>query len=170
MQDGDREKDGNPQEAETDELEIDDVVRQNLNVEETILEDEDDEAVQRLQACDSPCEMEERLDALRQRREAKTQRPWVPRAPPPDPAWRPGQRPPRFFSRRECCRLQGFPEDFLLEATDRKCQDPGRFYHFIGNAVAPPVIQAIGHAVLAVLDAAAVCRKASDARFRSCEK
>merc|ERR1712151_387394 len=63
--------------------------------------------------------------------------------------WRPA--PPRFFTQRECCRLQGFPETFLLVAPNRRCKDPERFYHFIGNAVAPPVIQAIGSCLLRVL-------------------
>lgn len=46
---------------------------------------------------------------------------------------------PRFFTHRECARLMGFPEDFRIDAN----VDPNRFYHQIGNAVCPPVVQAI---------------------------
>lgn len=59
---------------------------------------------------------------------------------------------PRFFTRRECCRLMGFPDDFVLESPARRCKDPERFYHFIGNAVVPPVIRSLGKAILQVLD------------------
>ena len=52
--------------------------------------------------------------------------------------------PPRFFSPRECARLQGFPESFVVDA----CRDNNRFYHQIGNAVSPPVIGAIGFQIV----------------------
>lgn len=55
--------------------------------------------------------------------------------------------PPRFFTERECCRLQGFDDSFRLG-------DHGqthRFYHCIGNAVCPPVIREIGKAALRAL-------------------
>jgi len=61
--------------------------------------------------------------------------------------------PPRFFTHRECCRLQGFPEDFVLRsrrATARN-RTSERFYHFIGNAVVPPVVRALGESLLGVL-------------------
>jgi len=53
---------------------------------------------------------------------------------------------PRFFSPRECCRMQGFPESFIIPAA---CEGGGRdkgslrLYHMIGNAVCPPVVQSI---------------------------
>ena len=47
-------------------------------------------------------------------------------------------RTPRFFTQRECCRLQGFPETFRIPA--QREGDEGRFYYQIGNAVAPPMI------------------------------
>lgn len=55
--------------------------------------------------------------------------------------------PPRFFTERECCRLQGFDDSF-------KIGDHGqvhRFYHCIGNAVCPPVVCEIGKAALRAL-------------------
>ena len=57
---------------------------------------------------------------------------------------------PRFFTPRECARLQGFPEAFSLTA----CDNPGRFYHQIGNAVSPPIVAAVAHALLEVLESA----------------
>lgn len=45
---------------------------------------------------------------------------------------------PRFLTQRECCRLQGFPERFVIPS--EHAGDDGRFYHQIGNAVVPPVI------------------------------
>jgi len=54
---------------------------------------------------------------------------------------------PRFFSPRECARLMGFPEAYLLhlsgEAAPLARQRVGRLYRQIGNAVCPPVIAAI---------------------------
>ena len=46
---------------------------------------------------------------------------------------------PRFFTPRECARLQGFPEDFKIDL----CANPNRFYFMIGNSVCPLVISAI---------------------------
>jgi len=48
--------------------------------------------------------------------------------------------PPRFFTHRECARLMGFPELYTIEGAN---VDPNRFYHQIGNAVCPPVVQAV---------------------------
>lgn len=61
-----------------------------------------------------------------------------------------GERPPppRFFTLRECCRLQGFPDTFATRSRSRRCQDPMRFYHLIGNAVVPRVVGAIAAATL----------------------
>lgn len=54
---------------------------------------------------------------------------------------------PRFFTERECCRLQGF--DDSLEVSD--CGKNHRFYHVINNAVVPPVVAEIAKALLAAL-------------------
>ena len=55
---------------------------------------------------------------------------------------------PRFFTRRECCRLQGFP-DWYGTNDGRAEKDSLRFYHMIGNAVAPPVVKDIAAQMLA---------------------
>ncbi len=44
---------------------------------------------------------------------------------------------PRRITVRECARLQGFPEDFLLHEQD------GKAYHQLGNSVSVPVIEAV---------------------------
>ncbi|CAE8626648.1 unnamed protein product [Polarella glacialis] len=54
---------------------------------------------------------------------------------------------PRFFTPRECARLQGFPEEFVIDA----CRNPNRFYHHVGNAAVPPVIRAIATVMLSEL-------------------
>jgi len=59
----------------------------------------------------------------------------VPRDPPHNP---------RFFTQRECARLQGFPESFPAEGFD--------FYHFIGNAVTAPVVAVLAGAILCHLE------------------
>ena len=51
---------------------------------------------------------------------------------------------PRFFSPRECCRLMGFPEGFVVPGdADSRSGEVGRFYQQIGNAV--PVNLAKAH-------------------------
>ncbi|CAE8653427.1 unnamed protein product [Polarella glacialis] len=57
----------------------------------------------------------------------------------------PLRSPPRFFSPIECARLQGFSDSFA-KTYELKCKDPHRFYHLVGNAVCPPVVQALGEA------------------------
>jgi len=52
---------------------------------------------------------------------------------------------PRFFTPRECARLQGFPETFKL-SLDRL--NSNRVYHHLGNAVCPPIIAAIGESMI----------------------
>jgi len=47
---------------------------------------------------------------------------------------------PRFFTPRECCRLQGFPEDFMIP-TERHLVS--QFYRQIGNAVSIPCVVAV---------------------------
>eukprot|EP00928_Gymnodinium_smaydae_P028898 TRINITY_DN21915_c0_g1_i3.p1 TRINITY_DN21915_c0_g1~~TRINITY_DN21915_c0_g1_i3.p1 ORF type:complete len:576 (-),score=136.39 TRINITY_DN21915_c0_g1_i3:127-1782(-) len=121
------------------------LVPQNRASAETACGDEEEQALS-----DPAAEVEAALDRAYA---SEAHANWVPRAPRPAPAWRRGQPPPRYFTQRECCRLQGFPETFALRSTGRKCQDPNRFYHYIGNAVVPPVINAIGKELLKVLRA-----------------
>lgn len=52
---------------------------------------------------------------------------------------------PRFLTERECARLMGFPESYKF------IPKGFRSYHYIGNAVCPPVIEAIGIEILKVL-------------------
>eukprot|EP00041_Stephanoeca_diplocostata_P029468 m.870569 g.870569 ORF g.870569 m.870569 type:complete len:653 (-) comp23567_c0_seq1:2018-3976(-) len=47
---------------------------------------------------------------------------------------------PRFYTPRECARLMGFPEDFVI---DEVCKSKNRIYHQMGNAVVPPVVASI---------------------------
>jgi len=49
---------------------------------------------------------------------------------------------PRKLTPRECARLQGFPEEFILPSTNAPA------YHQFGNSVAVPVIQAIAEKIL----------------------
>ena len=59
---------------------------------------------------------------------------------------------PRFLTPRECCRMMGFPESFITP--DPVCSGAHSvewFYHQIGNAVCPPVIQSIGENIVAIL-------------------
>merc|ERR1711956_77301 len=56
-------------------------------------------------------------------------------------------RRPRFFTPRECARLQGFPESFRIEGK----RNPNRWYHQCGNAVAPPIVAAIAFQILKVI-------------------
>ena len=59
-------------------------------------------------------------------------------------------RNPRFFTARECARLQGFPDAFQLYKVE------GRAYFQIGNAVSPPIIERIGAAIVTHLQACGV--------------
>ncbi|KAI8618612.1 S-adenosyl-L-methionine-dependent methyltransferase [Chytriomyces sp. MP71] len=56
----------------------------------------------------------------------------------------------RFYSPRECARIMGFPESFVLTHV----KTPGTLYHQLGNAVCPPVVGALGKQVLEALKAA----------------
>ena len=51
---------------------------------------------------------------------------------------------PRFYSERECARLQGFPDSYRLEG--------GKQYVQLGNAVNPLLVRAVGAAVLLALE------------------
>jgi len=53
----------------------------------------------------------------------------------------------RFFTPRECARLQGFPDNFKINNN----HDEETFYRQIGNAVNPPVVQAIAECILKAL-------------------
>ena len=55
---------------------------------------------------------------------------------------------PRFLTPRECCRLQGFPESFVLP--DERPQ--GWAYTLLGNAVSAPLIAALGGAIFCCID------------------
>jgi site-specific DNA-cytosine methylase len=58
----------------------------------------------------------------------------------------PLSQPPRFYSARECARLQGFPEDFVLTWAGQR--NPNRLYHQLGNAVSPATVELIAAAML----------------------
>jgi len=51
---------------------------------------------------------------------------------------------PRFYTRRECARLMGFPETQVFGNGNSS----NRAYKQLGNAVCPPLIQAIAHNLL----------------------
>lgn len=53
----------------------------------------------------------------------------------------------RFFTPRECARLQGFPDNFKINNN----HDEETFYRQIGNAVNPPVVQVIAECILKAL-------------------
>ena len=53
---------------------------------------------------------------------------------------------PRFFTPRECARLQGFPDSFLIDGPNEN-----RWYHQCGNAVCPGVVAKIAQQVIAAL-------------------
>ena len=53
---------------------------------------------------------------------------------------------PRFFTPRECARLQGFPESFLIDGPNEN-----RWYHQCGNSVCPGVVAKIAQRMVAAL-------------------
>lgn len=53
---------------------------------------------------------------------------------------------PRRLTPRECARLQGFPEEFIIPVSDSQA------YKEFGNSVAVPVINAIAEQIIAILD------------------
>ncbi|CAM9148092.1 unnamed protein product, partial [Ectocarpus fasciculatus] len=67
---------------------------------------------------------------------------------------------PRFLTPRECCRLMGFPETFIIPLEKMSvrgkvltgAKSESQFYYQIGNAVCPPVIQAIGEDMLKAMN------------------
>ncbi len=54
--------------------------------------------------------------------------------------------PPRKLTPRECARLQGFPESFIIPVSDT------RAYKQFGNSVAVPVVRAISRCMLDTMD------------------
>ena len=63
--------------------------------------------------------------------------------------------PPRFYSPRECARLMGFPEAFILPTGD------GLAHRQLGNAVVPPLVAAIAVAIAGALESAAASEPAA---------
>lgn len=55
---------------------------------------------------------------------------------------------PRFYTPRETARLMGFPEDFQVVNTMKDAACNNRIYYQLGNAVVPPVIQALVQAIV----------------------
>eukprot|EP00585_Thalassiosira_rotula_P022177 CAMPEP_0196218580 /NCGR_PEP_ID=MMETSP0912-20130531/36857_1 /TAXON_ID=49265 /ORGANISM="Thalassiosira rotula, Strain GSO102" /LENGTH=133 /DNA_ID=CAMNT_0041496283 /DNA_START=1 /DNA_END=402 /DNA_ORIENTATION=- len=59
---------------------------------------------------------------------------------------------PRFLTPRECCRLQGFPEDYDVPSVGINGDVlTAHFYLGIGNAVVPQVVADVGKEVLRCL-------------------
>jgi DNA (cytosine-5)-methyltransferase 1 len=56
----------------------------------------------------------------------------------------------RFLTPRECARLMGFPEEFIIVNEDTE-EGRGLFYKQIGNAVCPPVIESLSKQMLKCL-------------------
>ena len=56
---------------------------------------------------------------------------------------------PRLLTPRECCRLQGFPETFKVDADT---PPHGWSHSLVGNAVSAPVIAALGGAIMCCLE------------------
>ncbi|ORY29878.1 S-adenosyl-L-methionine-dependent methyltransferase [Rhizoclosmatium globosum] len=54
----------------------------------------------------------------------------------------------RFYSPRECARIMGFPESYRLDHV----KNEGTLYHQLGNAVCPPVVEAIARRVIEALE------------------
>ena len=52
---------------------------------------------------------------------------------------------PRFLTPRECCRIQGFPEEYYAPSIRKDGSDAtAHFYVGIGNAVVPQIVSSIG--------------------------
>jgi len=64
--------------------------------------------------------------------------------------FRVGAPRPRYFTVRECARLQGFPESFV-HCGSEGLPDRNRAYHQLGNAVCPVVVAAIAACVLSAI-------------------
>lgn len=58
---------------------------------------------------------------------------------------------PRFFTPRECARIMGFGEQHVIGNPN----SPNRAYHQLGNAVCPPLVEAIARSLVTSLGLAA---------------
>ncbi|KAL1504619.1 hypothetical protein AB1Y20_008402 [Prymnesium parvum] len=69
--------------------------------------------------------------------------------------------PARFYTERECARIQGFPDSLELCGA--------KLYKQIGNAVCPPLVEVIGRQILLALDIAPALPDGTDHDRRPCE-
>ena len=69
-----------------------------------------------------------------------------------------GGKNPRKLTPRECARLQGFPEEFIIPVSDTQA------YRQFGNSVAVPVIRAIAKRMLEEMDRLEKLRNAGQGR------
>lgn len=56
---------------------------------------------------------------------------------------------PRLLTPRECARLQGFPENFIVDAVSK-----GRIYEQFGNSVCVPVVRAVAQSLVKTMQQA----------------
>lgn len=63
---------------------------------------------------------------------------------------------PRKLTPRECARIQGFPEDFIID-----CVSDVQAYKQFGNSVAVPVVREVAKALLDAMVRASMVRKAA---------
>ncbi len=73
-------------------------------------------------------------------------------------------KPPRKLTPRECARLQGFPEDFIVNAVSDV-----QAYKQFGNSVSVPVIRAVAKEILNAFDKADLVKnnEAANAEYKS---
>jgi len=57
---------------------------------------------------------------------------------------------PRYLTPRECCHIMGFPNDFDVSPPYEG--EIGHIYQVLGNAVVPPVIEAIGREMYRLME------------------
>ena len=57
----------------------------------------------------------------------------------------------RFFTPRECARIMGFPETFRLSGLGNGHIAEVSQYHALGNAITPPVVQAIARSIVSMI-------------------
>lgn len=77
----------------------------------------------------------------------------------PYPPHEPSDAPARFFTARECARLQGFPESYLIP---RETDADGPGAALFGNAVSPPIIAALASRVLDAINGSNSAENVSD--------
>ncbi len=58
-----------------------------------------------------------------------------------------GDKNPRRLTPRECARLQGFPDEFLIPVSDNQA------YRQFGNSVVVPLIEAVARTIIEVIEA-----------------